>query len=116
MTGINEKQVFLWGMLCHLAALLGYIVPFGNILGPLVIWLIMRDDAPFIDVQGKESLNFQISISLYAVIATILTVLLIGFALLIALGIANLLFVTIASVKAGKGELYRYPCTIRFVR
>jgi len=112
-----EKQVHLWGMFCHLAALLGFIgVPFGNIIGPLVVWLIKREDDPFIDEQGKESLNFQISMTIYGVVAALLVFVVVGIVLLIAVGLADLILVIIASVKTSNGEYYRYPCTIRFIK
>ncbi|MEW6113824.1 MAG: DUF4870 domain-containing protein, partial [Thermodesulfobacteriota bacterium] len=61
-----SKQATNWGMLCHLSALLGLVlISFGHILGPLVVWLFKKNDDPFIDEQGKESLNFQISMTIY---------------------------------------------------
>ena len=69
----EEKNVTTWAMLCHLSALSTYIgVPFGHIILPLIIWLIKKDASPFIDEQGKESLNFQISMTIYGIIAGIL--------------------------------------------
>ncbi len=113
----EEKQVFLWGMFCHLAALLGFMgVPFGHIIGPLVVWLIKRDDDPFINDHGKESLNFQISMTIYGIVAALLVFVVVGIILLIAVGLADLIMVIIASVKAANGERYRYPCTIRFIK
>jgi uncharacterized Tic20 family protein len=53
-----DKDARLWGMFCHLIAFSGYVVPFGSVLGPLIIWLIKKDEMPFVDDQGKESLNF----------------------------------------------------------
>lgn len=76
MTQETEKQARTWGMLCHLTALCCWVgVPFGNIVGPLIVWLIKKDETPLVDEQGKESLNFQISISIYAIVAAILTLL-----------------------------------------
>ena len=119
----NDIQVSLtqdektFGMLVHLAALAQFILPsFGNIIGPLIIWLIKRDQSPWIDQQGKEALNFQISVTIYAFVAGLLAFILIGIPLLIALGIFWLVMVIIASVKANEGILYQYPLTIRFIR
>lgn len=103
-------------MLCHLLAFSGFIIPFGTILGPLVIWLIKKDQSSFVNDQGKESLNFQISIIIYSIVAAILCLIFIGFVLLIAIGIVWLIFVIIASVKANEGKMYRYPLTIRFIK
>jgi len=103
-------------MVCHLTALLGFIgIPFGHLVGPLVVWLIKKDDDPFIDEQGKESLNFQISMTIYGIVPMLLTLILIGIPLLIALAVADVILVTIASVKISNGEPYRYPCTIRLI-
>ncbi len=116
-TGKKEREARLWGMLCHLTALSVYIgVPFGNILGPLVVWLIKKEEHPFVDDQGRESLNFQISITIYIVISGILILVLIGIPLLITLAVLNLVLVIIASIKANDGEPYRYPLTIRFIK
>ncbi len=113
----DEKQARMWGMLCHLTALTAFVgIPFGHIVGPLVVWLIKRNDYPFADVQGKESLNFQISMSIYCVVAAVLILVFIGFALLIGLAITDFILVIIAAVKASNGESYRYPLTIRFFK
>ncbi len=113
----EEKQARLWGMLCHLTALSFLIgVPFGNILGPLVIWLIKRNEIPFADEQGKESLNFQISMMIYALVAAVLILVIIGIFLLIGLAVFSAVMVVIASIKANDGESYRYPVTIRFIK
>ncbi len=106
-----------WGMLCHLTALVGFLgVPLGNILGPLIVWLIKKDQYSFVDSQGKESLNFQISMTIYGVIAGFLTIILIGWALLVVLVVVNIILVIIASVRANSGRPYRYPITIRLIK
>jgi uncharacterized Tic20 family protein len=106
----------MWGMFCHLAGLFGYIFPVvGNIVGPLVFWQLKKDD-PFVDDQGKEALNFQISMTIYAFVSVILMFLCIGIFLLIAVGIVNLVFLLIAAVKANDGQRYRYPIAIRFIK
>ena len=111
------KQARLWGMLCHLTALAGFIgVPFGNIIGPLIVWLVKRQEIPFADEQGKESLNFQISLTLYSIVAALLIMVVVGIFLLIGLMIFGLVMVIIASVKSNNGESYRYPLTIRFIK
>ncbi len=104
-------------MLCHASALLGLFFHFfGHVLGPLIVWLIKRDLSPEIDANGKESLNFQLSMLIYDVVAGILCIVLIGIPILIALWILNTVLVIIASVKTGEGKFYRYPLTIRFIR
>lgn len=111
-----DRQARMWAMLCHLSAFSGWIIPFGHILGPLIIWLIKRDDHPFINEQGKESLNFQISLSIYLIVSAILVLVLIGFVLFFIVGIVGFIFVIVAAVKSNEGVPYRYPLTIRFLR
>lgn len=112
----TDRQARMWAMLCHLSAFSGWFIPFGHILGPLIIWLIKRDDHPFINEQGKESLNFQISLSIYLIVSAILVLALIGFVLFFIVGIVGFIFVIVAAVKANEGVSYRYPLTIRFLR
>ena len=103
--------------LCHLVALAGFVgIPFGNVLGPLIFWLVMREKYPEIDDHGKESLNFQLSMTIYTIVAGLCIFIIIGMFLLPVVLVTNLIFLIIASVKAGKGEFYRYPLTIRFVK
>ncbi|HEY7001172.1 MAG TPA: DUF4870 domain-containing protein [Candidatus Udaeobacter sp.] len=83
--------------------------------GRLSFWLMKRGDSPEIDAYGKESLNFQISMLIYDAVAAILCAVLIGIPILIGLWVLNTVLVIIASVKAGQGEFYRYPFTIRFI-
>lgn len=115
MAKLTEQQERTWGMVAHLAALAGFIIPFGNIIGPLVIWLMKKDESEFVDDQGKESLNFQISVSIYCLVSALLIIILIGIILLIAIGILMLVLVIVAAVKANSGEKFRYPLTIRLV-
>ncbi|MEM6424628.1 MAG: DUF4870 domain-containing protein [Cyanobacteria bacterium P01_D01_bin.128] len=112
----QNQEARNWGMIAHLSSLVGFIIPFGNIIGPLIVWLVKKDEMPFVDEQGKESLNFQISVFIYAVISGILTLVVIGLLMLLALGIFWLVFAIIAGIKAGQGESYRYPLTIRLLK
>jgi uncharacterized Tic20 family protein len=117
MPEADAKQSNMWGMLCHLTALAGIIgIPFGNIIGPLVVWLVKKEEFPFVDEQGKESLNFQISMTIYAVVAGLLCFVLIGIPLLILIWLVDLVLIIIASLKANEGKSYRYPVTIRLLK
>lgn len=104
-----------FGMLAHLLALSGYIIPFGNIIGPLVIWMIKKDQSWFVSEHGKESLNFQISITIYAIISGVLIMVLVGILLLPLVMLFGLVMTIIAGIKANQGEMYRYPLTIRLI-
>ena len=115
-TSSTSSEIKNWCVLCHVSALLGLFFHFfGHILGPLIVWLVKRDTAPEIDAAGKESLNFQISMLIYDIIAAILCLVLIGIPILIALWILNTVFVVIASIKTNEGQVYRYPMTIRLI-
>jgi len=109
----DEKQ---WALFAHLSALVGYIIPFGSIIGPLVIWQIKKNEMPFVDDQGKEALNFQITVAIIAIICLVLVLILIGILLLWALAIANLVFIIIAALAANNGQAYRYPFAFRFIK
>ena len=111
-----DKDAKTFGMLCHLISFAGLVIPLGNIIGPLVIWLLKKDQFEFVDDQGKESLNFQISVVIYAIISAILIIVVLGIFLLIALGIFAIVMVIIASIRANEGVRYRYPLTIRFIK
>jgi uncharacterized Tic20 family protein len=114
----------MWAMFCHLAGLAAFVpvVPvLGGIIGPLIIWQIKKDDFPFVDEQGKEAVNFQISMLLYGVIGSaVCLVTCVGAPLVpivcFAVGIVDLVFLLIAAVKANNGHHYRYPLTIRFIK
>jgi len=112
-----NKDARMWAMICHLAGLAGCIFwVIGQIVGPLVIWQIKKDDYPFVDEQGKEAVNFQISMTIYGFISAVLTFVCIGFFLLAAVVIVDIIFLLIAAVKANNGQHYRYPLTIRFIK
>ncbi|MCZ6614565.1 MAG: DUF4870 domain-containing protein [Chloroflexi bacterium] len=103
-------------MLCHLSTFSGWFIPLGNILGPLIIWLMKREESPFIDAHGKEALNWQISATIYFIVSFALAFVLIGFVLLPALLVFDIIIVIIATVRANSGQAYRYPLTIRFIK
>ena len=111
-TNADER---MWAMLCHLSAFAGSVIPFGNIIGPLVVWLMKKDEYPLVDDQGKESLNFQISILIYTFISAVSILAVVGFLLLPAVLIFALVMMVIATIKANSGIAYRYPLTIRFI-
>lgn len=135
-TGLPQptNQEVSGAVLTHLASFASLIVPFGNILGPLIVWLIKKDESNFVDVHGKESLNFQIT---YTLIMLILVGMGVGFAvssglsgfesgialsvilsvlLIIMYWIFGLVMVIIAAVKANQKEYFRYPVSIRFIQ
>ena len=103
-----------WAMGVHLSALIGFVFPFGNILGPLVFWLVRRDRSPLVDFAGKQALNFHITLTIFSIIALVFTFLFIGLPFLIAGIIVELVFTIVAAVKSTIGEMYRVPLSIPF--
>lgn len=103
-------------MLCHVGGLIGSFAPPANIIAPLVIWLLKKDQSAFINEHGKEAINFQITVSICAVISFILMIVLIGILLLAVLGVAILVLGIVAGVKAYEGNHYRYPFILRLVK
>ena len=108
-TGMDQKQERTWAMFSHLGGLLGFVPP-------LVIWLVKKDESSFIGDNGKEALNFQITIAICQIVSVALTPVLIGFLLFPAVYIFNIVMVIIASMKANEGQRYRYPVCIRFIK
>lgn len=117
-TGHNHnEEARRWAMITHLSALVGLLGNgIGFLLAPLIVWLIKKDLDPFVDDQGKEAVNFQITMFIAAVIALILSFVLIGIPLLIIIGLMAVIFPIIAAIKANDGNHYRYPLTIRFLK
>ena len=97
-------------MLCHLLGIFTWFV------GPLVIWLVKKDTSPFVDDQGKQALNFQITLAIGYIVSLVLTLVCIGYLLLLAVFALNVTFSIIGAVKAGKGIAYRYPVAIPFLK
>ena len=112
-----SKEEQNWAMICHLAALAGFLIPFGNIVGPLIVWLIKRAEMPMVEIHGKEAVNFQITVTIAMVICIALMLVLIGFLLAFIVGLGALVLTIIAAVKVSNGEYgYRYPLTLRLLK
>lgn len=110
----NERT---WGMLAHLSALVGLVIPLiGNVLGPLVVSIARSDQSTFVAAHAKEALNFNISVTLAALLCTVLMLVFVGFLLGSALFIAWLVMTLIAAIKASEGAGYRYPFSLRLVK
>ncbi|HEX9653071.1 MAG TPA: DUF4870 domain-containing protein [bacterium] len=129
MSESSNQQIRNWGLFCHLSALSLWLgVPFGNVIIPLLVWLIKKDDIPLVDREGKESLNFQISFTLYGTAIGLVGVLAILMTLpdpsfpwlqisvLVAVVICHISLVIYAAIKVSNDESYKYPLTIRFLK
>ncbi len=138
---MNQRDERTWATILHLAGIIAFIFLkwgwAGNVVLVLILWLIKRNDSTFVDQQGKEALNFQITISLLALVFIIIGFVTTGILMLGSsmigfptagfnvigwmglyglLGLANIIFSIVAAVSASKGENYRYPFAIRLVR
>ncbi len=114
-----DKDARMWAMFAHLSALTGIITAgVGFVVGPLVIWLLKKEQYPFVDDQGKEATNFQITMLIYSGVAFLLSFLCIGFILLPVVAIIDIVFTIIATIKANDGVRYRYPkgLIFRFIK
>jgi len=113
---LPSKEARKWAMVCHLAALAGLsAIPFANIIGPFVIWLIKRDVDPFVDEQGKEAINFQITMTIYMAVSLLLILVLIGIVFVFIIPVVSVALTIVAAIKANDGEHYRYPYTLRLI-
>jgi uncharacterized Tic20 family protein len=118
----NESQARMWNMWCHLSALAGFVIPFGSVIGPLIIWQIKKNELPSVDVHGKASLNFQLTVLLAVMVggaaAFALSLICIGYLLIpvvFLIWLAGVVFAVIAGVKANNGEDYRYPYSLTLI-
>lgn len=120
----EEANARMWNMLCHLSALVGFVgIPLGNILGPLVVWQIKKNQIPSVDIHGKASLNFQITLTIALMVgfavAFVTSFFCIGyllFPLVFLVALCGLVFPIIAGIKANNGEDYKYPYSIEFIK
>lgn len=130
----REQQVRTWSMLCHIAALAGFLFWLGSVLGPLIVWQIKKNELPEIDEHGKASLNFQLTVLVVNVIGKIVLAGTVGFGVFwggpflafgSGLGIASILGIInlvawilaiVAGLRANDGRFFRYPFSINFVK
>lgn len=125
--GTPNKEERQWGMFAHLSAILGGLVTgavggWGSFLGPLIIWMMKKDESAFVSDQAKEALNFNITVGIVMFALFLLTVVTLGIGALVAVpiamivGIGALVLIIIASMKANEGIAYRYPFTLRLIK
>lgn len=134
----RDQNVRTWSMLCHISALAGLFFGLGNVLGPLLVWQIKKNELPEIEPHGKEALNFQLTILLINIAAGIMFVGFMGAAfgigriwrspfslwsggfglgaIIIIINLVAFILAVIAGLKANNGEPYKYPFAIRFIK
>ncbi len=116
-SGAPGPEVRQWGMFAHLAGFLGYLLPgIGQLIGPLLVWQLKKDLDPFVDDQGKEALNFQITVTLLALLCFPLMLVAIGFFLLPLVIFGTVVLMIVAAIKANEGQAYRYPFCWRLIK
>lgn len=112
----------MWNMLCHISALSGFLIPFGSVVGPLLIWQIKKNEIPSTEVHGKAALNFQLTVLIVAfgclILGLLLAVIGIGFLLILAAaaaGFCGMIFAIIAGINANDGKDYKYPYSFNLI-
>ena len=114
---VPSAQARQWAMFCHYSAFFWFLVPMiGNVLGPLIVWQLKKDMDPFVDEQGKEALNFQITVALLMLVCLLLALVVIGLLLMWVVGVGALVLTIIAAIKANEGQAYRYPFCWRLIK
>jgi uncharacterized Tic20 family protein len=104
-------------MACHLSALAGLVLPFaGQVIGPLIVWVVKKDTMPFVDDQGKEALNFQLTMTIALFLSAVLIIAVIGLVLLPIIALVDVILAVLGAIKANEGVPYRYPFNIRFIK
>lgn len=122
--GADQRQ---WAMFAHLSAIVGGLLTghfggIGCVLGPLIIWAIKKDTMPFVADQAKEALNFNITVGIVLFVLFLLGIGTLGIGFILTgplmgiVGIAALVFIIIAAIKANEGVAYRYPFTLRLIK
>ena len=112
----NERESRQWSMFLHLSVLTTYIVPLAGLVAPIVIWQMKKNDSPKLDTHGKIVVNWVLSMILYMIVSVVLSFVIIGLPMLLALVVLNIVFPIIGGIKANNGETWRYPLSIRFMK
>ena len=113
---MEQKYERDWAMGAHLMTFLGFVFPFGNIVGPLIIYLAKREESEFVEDQAREAVNFQITVTIALIIAFILAFVVIGMFMIPIIVIGNIVFVILAALAAQKGQRFRYPFCLRLLK
>lgn len=113
---VASKEQRTWAMLCHLSALAGFIIPMGSIIGPLIVWLVKKEEMPLVAEHGLKSLNFQITMLIAYVICFILMFVVIGVILLPLLAIFSFIMVVVGAIKANDGKPFSYPLSLSLIK
>lgn len=110
----DEERIYATWM--HLSGLSGYVIPFGNVLVPLILWFLKYRDSHYLNLQGIEVLNFQLTIAFYAIFTTILIMIFIGWVFVPVVFLLHLIGTIMGAVRTWEGKIFRYPVTFRVIR
>ncbi|HEA17474.1 hypothetical protein LCGC14_1847030 [marine sediment metagenome] len=113
---VVDKEQRTWAMLCHLSALAGFIIPMGSIIGPLIVWLVKKDEMPLVAEHGRKSLNFQITMLIAYIVCFILMFAVIGVILLPIVAIFSFIMVVIGAIKTNDGKEFNYPFSLNLIK
>jgi len=109
----NERK---WGMVIHLAALTGFLLPLGLVLGPMLVWFLKRNDSEYFNLEGRKAINFQLTILILAFVFALLSILIRPLiAISFMAGLTGMLFAGIAGIKANNGENFNYPFSLKIL-
>mgnify|MGYP000117837879 CR=1 FL=1 len=113
---VADKEQRTWAMFCHLSALAGLLFPFGSVIGPLIVWLVKKEEMPLVAEHGRKSLNFQLTMMIAYIVCFMLIFVVVGAILLPLVALFSLIMVVVSAIKANDGKEVNYPMSIEFIK
>ncbi|MEI8644007.1 DUF4870 domain-containing protein [Pseudoalteromonas sp. Hal040] len=113
---VADKEQRTWAMFCHLSALAGLLFPFGSVIGPLIVWLVKKEEMPLVAEHGRKSLNFQLTMMIAYIVCFMLMFVVVGVILLLLVALFSLIMVVVSAIKANDGKEVNYPMAIEFIK
>ncbi|GKW54427.1 DUF4870 domain-containing protein [Pseudoalteromonas shioyasakiensis] len=113
---VADKEQRTWAMFCHLSALAGLLFPFGSVIGPLIVWLVKKEEMPLVAEHGRKSLNFQLTMMIAYIVCFMLMFVVVGVILLPLVALFSLIMVVVSAIKANDGKEVKYPMAIEFIK
>ncbi|GGF06518.1 MULTISPECIES: DUF4870 domain-containing protein [Pseudoalteromonas] len=113
---VADKEQRTWAMFCHLSALAGLLFPFGSVIGPLIVWLVKKEEMPLVAEHGRKSLNFQLTMMIAYIVCFMLMFVVVGVILLPLVALFSLIMVVVSAIKANDGKEVNYPMAIEFIK
>ncbi|KPM79679.1 MULTISPECIES: DUF4870 domain-containing protein [Pseudoalteromonas] len=113
---VADKDQRTWAMFCHLSALAGLLFPFGSVIGPLIVWLVKKEEMPLVAEHGRKSLNFQLTMMIAYIVCFMLMFVVVGVILLPLVALFSLIMVVVSAIKANDGKEVKYPMAIEFIK